>query len=67
MHEGTQGFASMPLQLLCVTLVWHNDSRLKKYDLWLTFNWSNQNIKYLRNVKFETKSKTLNMFQLHRK
>jgi hypothetical protein len=65
MHKGTQGFASMPLQPLCMTLVWHNDSRLKKYDLWLTFNWFNQNIKILRNVKFETKRKTLNMFQLH--
>ncbi len=62
MHKGTQGFASMPLQPLCATLVWHNDSRLKKHDLWLTFNWFNQNIKSLRNVKFEMNSKTLNMF-----
>jgi hypothetical protein len=33
----------------------------------LTCNWFNQNIKSLSNVKFEIKSKTLNMFQIHKR
>jgi hypothetical protein len=29
---------------------------LKTCDFWLTYNWFNQNIKSLNNVKFEIKS-----------
>jgi hypothetical protein len=39
----------------------------KTCDLQLTFNWLNQNIKSLSNVKFQIKSQNLNMFQLHKK
>jgi hypothetical protein len=33
----------------------------------VTRNLFNQNIKYLSNVKFEIKSQTFNIFQLHKK
>jgi hypothetical protein len=53
MHKEPQGFQDL--------IVIHGDSRLK---LWLMCNWFN--IKSLSNVKFEIKSQTLKMFQLHK-
>jgi len=49
------------------TLVWYIlIVGWETYDLWLTYNWSNLNIKSLRNVKFEIKNQSLKMFQLHK-
>ncbi len=32
----------------------------------MQIDWFNQNIKYFNDIKFEIKSQTLNMFQLHK-